>query len=136
MPYTDGHWHEFTLLIGDADLANDPMFMTMKGRQANIERVRAEVGRQLLYRTNAEWLTLCATSDIPVAVVNSLEDLLDDPHLESVGFCRLMEHWTERTLRFPANPLELSATPPSIRRPPPLLGEHTTEVLREFGCAV
>jgi crotonobetainyl-CoA:carnitine CoA-transferase CaiB-like acyl-CoA transferase len=136
MPYTDGHWREFALLTGNADLANDPTFMTMKGRQANIERVWAEVGRQLLNRTNDDWLSLCAKSDIPIAVVNSLEDLLTDPHLESVGFWRLLEHRTEGTLRFPANPLELSATPPSIRRPPPHLGEHTTEVLREFGCAV
>ncbi|MGW9333600.1 CaiB/BaiF CoA transferase family protein [Bosea sp. NPDC055594] len=134
MPYTDGHWRQFVELIGAADLAADPGFMTMKGRQADIGRVWAEVGRQLLTRTNAEWLALCGSSDIPMAVVNDLEDLLQDPHLESVGFWQLLEHRTEGWLRLPANPIEMSVTPPSIRLPPPLLGEHTAEVLAEFGC--
>ena len=133
MPYTDGHWREFARLIGAIELARDPKFMTMKGRQANIDKVWAEVGRQLVKRTNAEWISLCAKADIPLAAVNTLEDLLNDPHLESMGFWKLLEHKSEGTLRLPANPLEFSATPPSIRRLPPLLGEHTAEVLREFG---
>jgi crotonobetainyl-CoA:carnitine CoA-transferase CaiB-like acyl-CoA transferase len=133
MPYTDENWRRFAELIGDADLAADPRFMTQKGRQADIEKVWAEVGRQLAKRTNAEWLALIGDSDIPFAVLNELEDLLNDPHLESIGFWRQFEHETEGQLRLPANPIEMSATPPSIRRLPPRLGEHTAEALLEYG---
>jgi crotonobetainyl-CoA:carnitine CoA-transferase CaiB-like acyl-CoA transferase len=65
--------------------------------------------------------------------VQDLEDLLDDPHLVATGFWEMHRHPTEGMLRLPASPLGLRATPPSIRRLPPRLGEHTEEVLREFG---
>lgn len=133
MPYTDGHWRSFIALIDAPDLAADPRFITMKGRQANIEMVWAEVGRRMGERTNGEWLELIGSTDIPFAVLNTLEDLLDDPHLESIGFWKIMRHPTEGLLRLPMNPIDLSATPASIRRLPPLLGEHTAEVLAEAG---
>lgn len=133
MPYTDGDWRRFIDLIDEPAIAADPSFMTMKGRQANIERVWAEVARQLAKRSTGEWLELIGTTDIPHAVLNDLEDLLCDPHLESIGFWRMMEHPTEGTLRLPANPIGMSATPPTIRRLPPRLGEHTAEVLGELG---
>ena len=133
MPYTDGHWRRFLDLIDEPAIASDPRFMTMAGRQANIELVWAEVGRQLARRSNAEWLALIGQTDIPFAVLNELEDLIDDPHLESVGFWHMGEHPSEGLLRLPANPIEMSLTPPSIRRLPPRLGEHTAELLGELG---
>ena len=133
MPYTDGHWRRFAALIDRPDLAADPAFATMKGRQADIGRVWAEVGRQVAGRSNAEWLALLTGSDIPFAVLNRLEDLLDDPHLVATGFWQMHEHPTDGTLRLPANPIELPDSPPSIRLLPPRLGEHTAEVLAEYG---
>ena len=135
MPYTDGHWRRFAALIDRPDLAADPAFATMKGRQADIGRVWAEVGRQVALRSNAEWMTLLEGSDIPHAVLNDLEDLLDDPHLVETGFWRMRDHPTEGLLRLPANPLEMPAAPPSIRLLPPRLGEHTAVVLAEHGFA-
>ena len=66
-------------------------------------------------------------------MLNELEDLLDDPHLASIGFWQFREHPTEGRLRLPACPIEMTDTPASIRRLPPLLGEHTAEVLAECG---
>ena len=61
------------------------------------------------------------------------EDLLEDPHLEAVDFFQMSEHPTEGTLRLMRQPVRFSATPASIYRHPPTLGEHTREVLAEFG---
>jgi crotonobetainyl-CoA:carnitine CoA-transferase CaiB-like acyl-CoA transferase len=135
MPYTDSHWKRFAALIGRPDLAADPNFATMRGRQANIGNVWAEVARQVALRGNADWMALLDGSDIPHAVLNDLEDLLDDPHLAATGFWQMHEHASEGTLRLPVNPLGLSDSPPSIRRLPPRLGEHTAEVLRAAGIA-
>ena len=70
--------------------------------------------------------------DIPFSVVNKLEDLTTDPHLESVKFWEMMAHPTEGLLRIPRNPITMSATPPTVTRLPPNLGEHSAEILREF----
>ncbi len=133
MPYTDGHWKRFAALIGRNDLAADPGFATMRGRQADIGRVWAEVGRQVAARSNADWLALLDGSDIPHAVLNELEDLLDDPHLAATGFWQMLDHPTEGLLRLPACPIEMHTAAPSIRLPPPRLGEHTREILEDLG---
>lgn len=135
LPYVDAHWKRFFEVIGRPDLAADPGFATNKGRQGNIKRVWDELAQLTQQHTNAEWLALLGKTDIPHAVLNSLEDLLDDPHLVETGFWQMHEHPTDGPMRFPANPIEMPASPPAIRRLPPRLGEHTAEVLREHGFA-
>ncbi len=135
VPYTDGHWRQFFDVIGRPDLAADPGFATNKGRQADIRRVWEELARQMARHSNAEWLALLGGTDIPHAVLNALEDLLDDPHLAATGFWQMLQHPTDGAMRLPANPIGMPASPPEIRRLPPRLGEHTAEVLREHGFA-
>ena len=134
LPYTNTNWHRFFEIVARPDLTADPRFGTQAGRQSNLDMVMGELAKQLAQRTSAEWLPLLADADIPHAVVNDLEDLINEPHLESVGFWQMTTHPTEGALRLPGNPLGLSDSPPSIRRLPPRLGEHTSEVLRSFGC--
>ena len=66
-------------------------------------------------------------------MVNSLEDLTRDPHLESVGFWTIAEHPTEGPLRFAASPVDLRTSPMRMTRMQPRLGEHSAEILRECG---
>jgi crotonobetainyl-CoA:carnitine CoA-transferase CaiB-like acyl-CoA transferase len=66
-------------------------------------------------------------------IVNSLESLLRDPHLQATGFWQLVEHPSEGTLRLPGPPASYGKTPAEIRRLPPRLGEHSREVLSEAG---
>lgn len=133
LPYTDNNWRTFLTLIDRPDLLADPVFATQKGRQANLTLVWGEVARIFSGRSTQEWLKLLDGSDIPHATVNALEDLLADPHLNDIGFWQLHEHPTEGQMRFPSPPICMSASPASIRRLPPRLGEHTEEVLSEFG---
>ncbi|MDE2453720.1 MAG: CoA transferase [Burkholderiales bacterium] len=131
LPYSDDHWRRFFALAGEPQIMADPRFATFAARQKHFREVWDEVERQAARKTNAEWLALLADDDIPFSVVNSLEDLVHDPHLDSVGFWQLMEHPSEGLLRMPANPLRMSETPPGITRLPPQLGEHSADVLRE-----
>ena len=133
LPYTDANWKTLLERIDRPDFAADPRFTSQAGRQANMQAVWAEMAIEIAARTTEEWTRLLDGSDIPNAVLNELEDLLDDPHLVASGFWQPFEHPTEGALRLPSNPLVLPDCPPSIRRLPPRLGEHTEEVLREWG---
>ncbi len=135
MPYTDANWRRFYELINRPDRVHDPVFTTLKGRQDNVTLVWGDLKEQLTKRTSAEWIALLENEDIPFAAVNTLEDLLTDPHLEKVGFWQSLTGPEGEVQRFPSSPLTLSDSPTSIRRLPPRLGEHTREVLLEYGVA-
>jgi len=128
MPYSDAQWHRFFTIAGRPDIVEDPAVGTFKGRQGN-PSAWGEIGKQVALRSTAEWNALLGQEDIPFAAVNTLEDLLVDPHLEKVGFWHTMTDQDGLTLRMPASPFGMSATPADLRLPPPRLGEHTTEVL-------
>ena len=134
--YNDKQWRAFFEAIGKPEMQQEPLFATMASRSANIERVYAWLGAEIARRTTAEWLTLLARVDIPYTQARTLEDLLDDPHLRAVGFFRTYEHPSEGTMVETGLPSTWSATPLSIRRPAPRLGEHTREVLGEAGLPV
>lgn len=131
LPYSDAHWKRFFELAGEAQIMQDPRFSTFAGRQKNVSTVWGEIERQVARKTNGEWLQLLGAEDIPFSVVNSIEDLPNDPHLNAIDFWKIMAHPTEGSLRLPMNPIRMSASPPEIRRLPPCLGEHSAEILRE-----
>jgi crotonobetainyl-CoA:carnitine CoA-transferase CaiB-like acyl-CoA transferase len=84
-------------------------------------------------RTSAEWLKALMEADIPVTPLNSVDDVIDDPHLKESGFYVATEHPTEGKLRTMRQPGQWSRTPPGELRPAPRLGEHSVEILREAG---
>lgn len=133
LPYSDANWRRFFELAGDAQIMDDPRFATFAARQKHFREVWDEIERQVARKTNAEWLQLLSGNDIPFSVVNRLEDLPNDPHLQSVNFWTIAEHPTEGALRMPANPVRMSASPPEVTLLPPTLGQHSAEILRECG---
>jgi crotonobetainyl-CoA:carnitine CoA-transferase CaiB-like acyl-CoA transferase len=135
LPYTDANWRTFFELSGRLDLLEDPRYATLASRLANIETLYEELGKIVAGRTNAEWLEALEGANVPAMVVNTLETILEDPQLEATGFWKIVEHPTEGTLRTTDIPTTYSETPGAIRRLPPRFGEHSVEVLREFGFA-
>ena len=131
--YNDKHWKAFFEMIGRQDMLADPRFASPEGRSQNYDAVYGFVADEVTRRTTAEWLEAFERADIPVQRMNSLEDILHDPHLNAIGYFREIEHPTEGKLRSMKVPSEWSGTPPEFRRHAPRLGEHTREVLREAG---
>jgi crotonobetainyl-CoA:carnitine CoA-transferase CaiB-like acyl-CoA transferase len=133
LPYTDSNWREFSELVGRPEIMKDPRFASLASRLANIEVVYSTLAEICATRTNAEWNELMSKSNVPHGPVNTLEDLLDDPQLEATGYWHEMEHPTEGKIRMPGIAPRFSRTKPDIRRHQPMLGEHSVEILEEFG---
>src|SRR5262245_19803458 len=132
LPYLDEQWRSFCKLAGRPELVENERFRTLASRLAHIDEVCAEVGEIAATRTTAEWLELLG-DEVPAMTVSTLEELLGDPQLEASGFWQHLDHPSEGRMRVPGIPTTFSASPGSVRRLAPRLGEHSLEVLREAG---
>jgi crotonobetainyl-CoA:carnitine CoA-transferase CaiB-like acyl-CoA transferase len=110
-------------------------FVPPEGRSLDYESAYELVADEMKKRGTAEWIAALEAADIPVQRMNSLADLLADPHLAAIGYFREVEHPTEGRIRALAVPSEWSESVPEYRRHAPQHGEHTREVLREAGLA-
>jgi crotonobetainyl-CoA:carnitine CoA-transferase CaiB-like acyl-CoA transferase len=134
--YTDRHWRDFSALVGEPELMKtDPRFASQESRTRHAEDAGAFLAGHLGQRTNAQWLEALRRLDIPACPVNSLDDLLGDPHLRAVGLFEEVDHPTEGRLTTTRFPVRFSRSPASVRRHAPNLGEHTGEFLPPAGQA-
>ena len=133
LPYWDNHWRTFCELVDRPELAADERFIDMATRLKNINESYRVTGEIIATKDRAQWLELLGDTNVPMMVVNSLDELVADPHLLASGFWQQHEHPTEGALRMSSPPMNFSKTPASIRSLPPRLGEHSEEVLREAG---
>jgi crotonobetainyl-CoA:carnitine CoA-transferase CaiB-like acyl-CoA transferase len=131
---SDAHWGRLFEAMGRAALIEDPRFATIAARSDNVDALYGVLADGMRARTTAMWLSILGALDIPCGPVNTLEDLLEDEYLQETGFFQRMQHPLEGDVTVTTIPARLSASPPSVRRLWPALGEHTEEVLREIGC--
>ena len=128
--YTDAHWQVFLALIGEPErFEADSRFTTQSERITHSNAIYGLVQQHLLKQTTAHWLQVLAAHDVPVMPMMKLDDLLTDPHLTATGAWLDVAHPHEGRLRQLRAPVRMSDTPTAVRRPAPLLGEHTKEVL-------
>ena len=95
------------------------------------DEIRRIVMERMPERTTEEWLEILHEHRLWAGPVYTYEDVANDPHVQARGMIQSIEHPTVGELRLPAVPVRLSRTPGAIRLPPPLVGEHTDEILRE-----
>ena len=131
--YNDKQWKSFADAIGQPGLMKDPRYATQANRARHIAEIYGWLAGVIITRTTAEWMALMEKADIPVAPVNDVADLVDDPHLTATGFFAMEEHPSEGTLRTMRTPTNWSHSPPGAQRHAPRLGEHSAEVLKEAG---
>ncbi len=131
LPYLDNHWKSFCEVSGRTDLLEDKRFTTLSDRVQNIDDTYEETAKTMATRTTNEWLDIFDKNSVPINVVNTLDGLIDDPHLNAVNFWEIVDHPTEGRIRMMGFPVNFSATPADVRRLPPRLGENSIEILRE-----
>jgi crotonobetainyl-CoA:carnitine CoA-transferase CaiB-like acyl-CoA transferase len=128
-------WDRFCRVLGDEVLRTEPRFATNLGRLENHGEMKARVETALAAGTTAEWVTRFEAASIAGGPIYELDEVFGDPQVQHLGLLAEVEQPTyeahEGRARMLGFPFRASATPASIRRPAPLLGEHTAEVLSE-----
>jgi crotonobetainyl-CoA:carnitine CoA-transferase CaiB-like acyl-CoA transferase len=125
-------WQRLCAVIGREDLADDPRFATNADRMAHRPELVAELERATTTRDTAEWVDALPEAGVPAGPILDYAQVVDDPHTKAREMVVEMEHPEAGTVHGLGIPLKLSATPGTIRRPAPLLGQHTDEILAEL----
>ncbi|PJX23406.1 CoA transferase [Advenella sp. S44] len=115
LPYTDAQWQRFFALADRADLASDVRYSNASSRARHFNELYKDLADIVVQRDTAQWIALLADADIPHARVNTLESLLDDPHLSATGFFQHVQHPSEGPLITTSIPVRFSRTPGQIR---------------------
>ena len=134
MIYSDKQWRSFFELIGRGDeFDTDERLGSIGRRTEHIHELYRMVAGIIATGTSAEWLERLEAADIPVMPMHTVESLLEDPHLQAVGFFDYQEHPSEGRIRSLGIPSTWSATQPTLTRHAPRLGEHSAQILAAAG---
>lgn len=130
----DAQFQRFCRVADITDLASDERYATNVMRVHNRVELCELIDNALQKQTRAHWLEALDAAGVPCGPVNNLEDVFSDPHVKARGAELSMPcDWAAGgEVHLLANPLRMSATPPSYRRPPPRLNEHEAEVLSDW----
>jgi len=128
----DRYWERFCAVLEIPEAAADPRFKTMLDRMMNAGECIALLDEVFARRPRAEWLRrLASGGDFIYSIINSVDDLPDDPQMQANGYVTAFEHPAFGPTQVVGLPVRLSETPGSIRLPAPEFGQHTEEILTE-----
>ena len=131
----DGQFQRFCAVAGIPALAQDPRFATNASRVRNRGILVPLLAAQMKERSRAGWLAQLEAAKVPCGPINDLADVFADPQVRERAMTAAVAHPLNDALELVASPIKLSQTPVQLRRPPPLLGQHTDQVLLELGLA-
>ena len=128
----DGQFERFCQVAGRPDLPQDPRFTKNADRVRHRAVLVPLLATLLKARTRGDWLQALEAAKVPCGPINGLDDVFADPQVAARGMTVAVPHPHQTALELVASPMKLSATPVTVRRAPPLLGQHTDEVLAEL----
>ncbi len=124
-----GQWERFCGAIGRNDLPIDARFRDIPGRNANRPALTEEIDRSLMAHATAHWLECLTAADVPNGPINNYQQVFEHPQVAHRKLRVDLKHAKGGVTSTVASPLRLSETPVEYRRAPPVLGEHTGEIL-------
>ena len=124
-------WVNFCKLVGKGEWLDDPRFESNPKRVENRHILLPLIDAMFMQKTCDEWMKLLVSASIPCGPVNNMEHLFADPQVQHRDMIAEVPHPTIGTLRLTGLPIKFSETRGRIRLHPPLLGEHTDEVLAD-----
>lgn len=133
LPYSAEHWCRFFEAVGEPESIDSYEVRDPVKRAENIDRLYERMRALTLTRTTAEWEALLLEIDVPHAAFGKMSAIAEQPQLAAVNLFAMLDHPTEGAIVQARPATRFSASPATIRRPAPGLGEHTREVLLEAG---
>jgi crotonobetainyl-CoA:carnitine CoA-transferase CaiB-like acyl-CoA transferase len=131
---TDALWIRLIALFGDeSGLANEATFATNAGRIEHRHELLPRLRQSFAQRPASFWLEKLTEARIPAAAIQSVPEALSGPHVQERALIVEIDHPLLGIARSIANPVRMSETPPAYRLPPPLLGQHSSDILKELG---
>jgi crotonobetainyl-CoA:carnitine CoA-transferase CaiB-like acyl-CoA transferase len=127
----DGQFAKFCQVAGRPEIATDARFAKNQDRVRNRGVLVPLLEEVMRTRRKSEWLPALEAAKVPCGAINNLAEVFADPHVRERGMVHSWEHPLAGSVNLVASPLKLSATPVRSDNPPPLLGQHTEEVLTE-----
>ncbi|MCL1960787.1 MAG: CoA transferase [Desulfovibrionaceae bacterium] len=125
----DSQFVKFCQVAGRPDLAENPLFLTNADRVGHRAELVPQLEAIMKTRTKTDWLTALDAVKVPCGAINNLAEVFSDPQVRQRGMVTHWKHPLKDDLPLVSSPLKLSATPVRTDLPPPLLGQHTDEVL-------
>src|SRR5690625_56810 len=129
----DGQYRAYCEVIGRPDLAENPRYINNSKRLENRDELIAILVEIMKTRSSDEWIEELRAVGVPSGPINNLEQVFNNPQVKARELWREVEHPLAGKAPTTASPIRYSDTPVEYRQAPPLLGEHTEEVLAEFG---
>ena len=115
------------------DLAEDPRFKTRDARRQNYEALESALAPVFLTRSRAEWLQRLEADDVPVVPLYNVAEVLKDPQVRHLNLVEELAHPQAGKLQFVGGPVRYDGLTKEQSTPPPLLGEHSTAILKTMG---
>jgi crotonobetainyl-CoA:carnitine CoA-transferase CaiB-like acyl-CoA transferase len=129
----DSQFKRFCEVAECRELADDERFASNAARVRNRATLVPLLAQRMLQRSRQVWLSALDAAKVPCGPINNLAEVFADPQVTSRAMTVKVQHPLRDDLELVASPMKLSATPAQCLRPPPLLGQHTLEVLQEAG---
>jgi crotonobetainyl-CoA:carnitine CoA-transferase CaiB-like acyl-CoA transferase len=128
----DEQFRKFSELVGRVDLANDQRYASNRARVENREVLCEIVQEILLDRSTDEWIKALEAISVPCGPINRIDQVFDEPQIQSRKMQVDLPHSLVDKVSLVGNPIKFSRTPVQLKDAPPLLGQHSDEVLREL----
>ena len=130
---TERLWSKFCTTLGLESLISDTRFSSNQLRNANRADLISIVETKLADKNASEWISLLHNNEIPSGPINLVSEALNDPHIISREMIVELEHPALGLIKNLGSPIKFSNTQITYRKHPPTLGEHTEEIISEFG---
>jgi formyl-CoA transferase len=126
-------WNALFKVVGKPEWSTDSRFNSRQARIANYDILEESLQEIFRNGSREDWLKQLIANDVPAAPLNTLNEVFTDPQVREYGFPNVLNHPKMGQVKMVGNAVDMSRTPPIMDRPPPVLGEHTDEILSSLG---